>query len=217
MVDEVSEITDRADKLLSMEKDIRTIYNKLDDKTKCMIAILDELDSVEGKSVGVDFGNQILHEELSSRENAEKYIGKSANDPDITTLAYVYELAKFINDNEVGTGASRVLSEPSKAQGLKTIESQTKQETSKELSTGLAFLDELISGSACDTIAAMYAIATLLGNTDTLGNDVYSLIQDKVKQSRKGEFPHDADAECEIMPAMKWIAFTDGVRVGSND
>jgi hypothetical protein len=100
VLNEASEVTNRADKLLSMEKDIRAIYDKLDDKTKCMIAVLNELGSVEGRIVNVNFGNELLYEELGCRGRAEWYIKRNPYDLDVKVLATAYELAKFINDAE---------------------------------------------------------------------------------------------------------------------
>lgn len=94
-------IVSKANRLNQLEKDVRRVCNSFDAKTKCVIAALEELASVEGCSVGVKYGSKILYEELRCQfdefvELAQKVL---PSDPDIVVLSEVYQLADFINSN----------------------------------------------------------------------------------------------------------------------
>jgi hypothetical protein len=97
-LEKVTEVIVRADKLIEMEDSVRDICERLDAKTKCVIAILQEVAAVEGCSIGVDYGYDLLYSKLRNRELVEKARKDLPNDHDVACLGEAYELASFINE-----------------------------------------------------------------------------------------------------------------------
>lgn len=97
VTNELSLVTIRINKLAKKERQIRRICDNLDTKTKCVVAVLQELAAVEGCSVGVDFGSDLLHAQLRNSNVVKQACKELPEDPDIICLAEVYELANFIN------------------------------------------------------------------------------------------------------------------------
>ena len=93
---ETSNVTDCADKLIAMESQFRDIIAKLDPKSKAVIGILEELAAVEGCSVDVDYGSKIL-EELSDADAIQAAFKELSGDPDRDCLLDFYDSATFIN------------------------------------------------------------------------------------------------------------------------
>ncbi len=92
---EVSQVTDAAEKLLKMEPEIRKIYSNMDTKTKCLFDVLEEIASVDGVSVGVDYGNKMLFN-IQTDEQTQKALKELESDPDMKCLAEAYRLAHLI-------------------------------------------------------------------------------------------------------------------------
>lgn len=94
----VSEITTAADKLLDIKERLYQIYDNLDVKTRYVVAVLLQVQSVEGICSGVSFGGDILYSVQDSGfiTYARQQL---SSDRDMEFLNGVYELAKFINDS----------------------------------------------------------------------------------------------------------------------
>lgn len=96
----VEQVTDKADELLAMEDKVRAIYDRLDVRTKALFAVLNELARVDGMSVGVDYGNEIMYESLSDTSFVEAALAEHPDDADLAVLAEAYELAQLINTSD---------------------------------------------------------------------------------------------------------------------
>jgi len=100
---ETRKILDMAGELNRMEPEIRAALDRLlGFKGKAVVGILEELASLEGLSLGVDFGNTLLYEELSNSDTTKSACREFAGDPDMQVLAKAYALAGQIREAEEG-------------------------------------------------------------------------------------------------------------------
>jgi len=99
-LEEVSKTLKPAGELLAMEERVRKICEGLDVKTKAVIAVLGELATLEGYTIGVKYGSDILHDELRSKVFVDEARKQLPDDPDMACLAKVYELTKSISKAE---------------------------------------------------------------------------------------------------------------------
>ena len=97
-LDEVQPSIDAADKLAGMEGKVRAIYDRLPVRTKALIAILQRIQAVEGMSVGVDYGNDILFNVLCDEKFVEEALKENPEDEDLACLNEAYGLAELINN-----------------------------------------------------------------------------------------------------------------------
>jgi hypothetical protein len=98
---EPRKILDMAAELNRMEPEIRAALDRLlGFKGKAVVGILEELASLEGLSLGVDFGNKLLYEDLADADAIESACREWAGDADLQVLAQAYALAVRIRDAE---------------------------------------------------------------------------------------------------------------------
>jgi len=95
---EVSQITDRADMLITMEDKVRAICDNLDVKTKAFITAIEELSRVEGLSIGVDYGSDIIYETLHDEKYIKAALEENPEDGNLAILAEIYKLSRLINE-----------------------------------------------------------------------------------------------------------------------
>jgi len=95
---DVSETTDRADRLIAMKDRIRAVVDGLDSKAKAAVSVLSEISGVSGLSVGVDYGCDIENE-LRGGNYVEQALNDYPDDPDVATLAEAHELASYISQS----------------------------------------------------------------------------------------------------------------------
>ena len=95
----VRKTTDKADMLNELESAIREIADGLDDKAKAFIGVLSEIQSVGYLSIGVDYGDKIVFDELGSEDFVKTSLQKleAVSDSDVVVLKEAYDLASFIN------------------------------------------------------------------------------------------------------------------------
>lgn len=96
-IKEVHKVTDRASRLNNLRNRVCDIYDGLDVKAKCAIAVLQELAAVDGCSVGVDYGYELLYTTGRDKGCIEQALAELPDDADIKILAEVFELSSFIN------------------------------------------------------------------------------------------------------------------------
>jgi len=97
-LDEVQPSIDAADKLAGMEGKVRAIYDRLPVRTKALITILQRIQAVEGMSVGVDYGNDILFNVICDEKFVEETLKENPEDEDLACLNEAYGLAELINN-----------------------------------------------------------------------------------------------------------------------
>ena len=97
VLEQVHTITDRASRLNALKERVYRIYDCLDVKAKCAITVLQELAAVDGCSVGVDFGYELLYTTARNKRCVEQAQAELPDDADVKILAEVFELANFIN------------------------------------------------------------------------------------------------------------------------
>lgn len=137
-LEDVSKTIKPADKLLAMEEQVRKICDGLDVKTKAVIAILGELAAVEGYTIGVEYGSDILHGELRGKALVDEARKQLPDDPDLTCLAKIYELAKSISkaeDERHGFRMEESANEETAEEELQTTDQADEQPMSQTAST----------------------------------------------------------------------------------
>jgi len=92
------------------------------------------------------------------------------------------------------------------------------QEGESQPSTGIPYLDELIQSATYPGIAMAYTClqASWINNElgDKLSATLRSSVNELLERHRKGD--RQLDAECEVLPAIKWLAFLKGLRVSDD-
>ncbi len=97
---ETRKVLDPAKELRGMERQIRAALDRaLGAKGKVIFGILEELSSLNGLSIDVDFGNEIENELWQDREAIAKAC-QHVNDGDMSILAKAYTLARQIREAE---------------------------------------------------------------------------------------------------------------------
>jgi hypothetical protein len=91
----MSEIDSHAavvDELKAMENQIRDIFSSLSPKTRCIMGIIIELESMHGYAVGIDYGNDLLFG--TEDEEIETMLDNMKSDKDISFMTKAYRLVK---------------------------------------------------------------------------------------------------------------------------
>jgi len=153
-LEEVSKTIKPADELLAMEKQVRKICDGLDVKTKAVIAVLGELAVIEGYTIGVEYGGDILYGELRGKALVDEARKQLQDDPDLTCLAKVYELAESIIEAEderrvrhfgqENIAAPEIITEEPQPKPEEDTETQVQPEQEQpadEITTGIKKLD----------------------------------------------------------------------------
>ena len=96
-IEQVHRVSDKASRLRNLKDRVYEIYDRLDVKSKAAITALQELAGLEGCSVGVDFGYELLYVTGRDKVCIEQARAELPDDPDIAVLAEAYELSSFIN------------------------------------------------------------------------------------------------------------------------
>lgn len=96
-LEDIHKVTDKASRLNNLRDRVCDIYDRLDAKAKCAIAVLQELAAVDGCSVGVDYGYELLYQTGRDVGCVEQALTELPDDADVKCLAEVYELSSFIN------------------------------------------------------------------------------------------------------------------------
>ncbi|MCL5282612.1 MAG: hypothetical protein M1376_22220 [Planctomycetes bacterium] len=97
---EVRETLDPADELKKMEGDIRLAILHLGPKAKTIMGVLEEISGLDGLNIGIEFGQQILREDIEDYERIDQSCKELADDPDIKIMARAHELAVKIEGKE---------------------------------------------------------------------------------------------------------------------
>jgi hypothetical protein len=98
---EPRKILNMATELNRMEPEIRAALDRLlGFKGKAVVGIVEKLASLEGLSLGVDFGNKFLYEDLADADAIESACREFAGDADLQTLGKAYALARQIREAE---------------------------------------------------------------------------------------------------------------------
>lgn len=100
VLNDISHVTARVEKLATMEERIRDIYNGLDLKTKFLITTLNELAAVGTVANEIKYGDDIMDKlSFSFAGNIVHQVRESefSQDPNITYLCDAFELAAYIN------------------------------------------------------------------------------------------------------------------------
>ena len=90
-----------AARINKFKDNIHKIYKNMDEKTRCMIDVLGEISNLEGLSVDVDWGGDLLYGLCGSSEQTEQILKKHVDDPAMKmlseVLAYAQEIIKIEN------------------------------------------------------------------------------------------------------------------------
>lgn len=89
------------EKLVAMEEQVRNVCDKLDVKTKAVLAVLGELSSVAGISNDVgSYGTDLLNSTYQGKALVDEALQQSPGDSDLAFLSEVYELAHSVTGAE---------------------------------------------------------------------------------------------------------------------
>jgi hypothetical protein len=89
----------RAGRLIALRRDIERVVDSLNTKTKAVISAVEMLASVEGASVDVTYGSEIVNMMFSSRQFIDAALRDLPDDKDVAMLAEVYDLSKLLIGN----------------------------------------------------------------------------------------------------------------------
>ena len=171
------------------------------------------------------------HAEESRKAEAEEPETQDQPQEEVTTPG---ESPKDVNQNtyteEETSLAEKFKVEPKLVQLLKEIveehfaepeqvETQDQpQEEESQPSTGISYLDDLIQRATYPEIAMAYTClqASWINNElgDKLSATLRSSVNELLERHRKGD--STIDVECEVLPAIKWLAFLMGLRVSDD-
>ena len=97
---ETEQVTDTADRLNGLFPGVNRVVAGLDLKTRSIVGMLQEIAWVEGESVGVSFGNDIMCTVMHDYETIDQGLTDLSDDPDIIAIGEAYRLARMIRSKE---------------------------------------------------------------------------------------------------------------------
>jgi hypothetical protein len=97
---EVRETLDPAEELKRMEEAVREVVIHLGAKARTVLGVLEQIAHLEGLSIGIDFGREIIDGEIEDEEAIGRFCEELAADGDILVMARAHELALKIEKRE---------------------------------------------------------------------------------------------------------------------